>query len=82
MLKLAIAVLAAVVLLRLGLMILRGLARPLPEPPPPGEMRRVNVRYRCDICGTEARITLAADQDPPPPRHCQEEMSLVAPIDD
>ena len=82
MIKVAIAVLAAVVLLRLGLMILRGLARPLPEPPPPGEMRKVNVRYRCDICGTEARITLAADQDPPPPRHCQEDMSLVAPIDD
>jgi hypothetical protein len=82
MLKLAVAVLFAIVLLRIGLMILRALARPMPEPPPPGEMRKVNVRYRCELCGTEARITLAADEDPPPPRHCQEEMSLVAPIDD
>ena len=80
-LKLLIAVVAAVVLLRIGFAILRGLARPMPEPPPPGEMRRVNVRYRCSLCGTEARLTLAPDEDPPPPRHCQEDMTLVAPID-
>ena len=82
MVKLIVAVLVAVVLLRLGLAILRGLARPIPEPPPPGEMRKVNLRYRCSLCGTEARLTLAADEDPPPPRHCQEDMQLVAPIDD
>jgi hypothetical protein len=82
MLKVVVAVVFAVVVLRLGLAMLRGLARPIPEPPPPGEMRKVNLRYRCELCGTEARLTLAADEDPPPPRHCQEEMSLVAPIDD
>jgi hypothetical protein len=61
---------------------LRGLSRPMPEPPPPGEMRKVNLRYRCSICGAEARLTLATDEDPDPPRHCQEEMQLVTPIDD
>ncbi len=81
-LKLVIAIVVALVLLRIGFSILRGLARPVPEPPPPGEMRKVNVRYRCSICGTEARLTLAPDEDPEPPRHCQEDMSLVAPIDD
>ena len=82
MVEVVVAVLFAVVLLRLGLAILRGLARPIPEPPPPGEMRKVNLRYRCSLCGTEARLTLAADEDPPPPRHCQEDMQLVAPVDD
>lgn len=70
------------VIFRLGLMVLRMLARPVPEPPPPGEMRRVSIRYRCDICGSEVRMTLAADQQPEPPRHCLEDMELVAPIDD
>jgi hypothetical protein len=82
MIKLVVAVVFALLLLRMGLMMLRGLARPRPAPPPPGEMRRVNLRYRCSVCGTEARLTLAADEDPAPPRHCQDEMQLVAPIDD
>ena len=82
MLKLVVAVVFALLLLRIGLAMLRGLAQPYPEPPPAGEMRKVNLRYRCSICGTEARLTLAADEDPPPPRHCQDDMQLVAPIDD
>ena len=72
----------ALVLFRIGMAILRALSRPMPEPPPPGEMRKVNLRYRCSICGAEARLTLASDEDPDPPRHCQDEMQLVAPIDD
>jgi DNA-directed RNA polymerase subunit RPC12/RpoP len=44
-------------------------------------MRKVNLRYRCTLCGAEMRMTLAADEDPDPPRHCQEEMSVVAPIE-
>lgn len=70
------------VIFRLGLMVLRMLARPVPEPPPPGEMRRVSIRYRCGVCGSEVRMTLAADQEPEPPRHCLEEMELAAPLDD
>lgn len=48
------------------------------EPPPPGEMRRVNLRYRCSICAAEVKMTQAAENLPPPPRHCQEDMELVA----
>lgn len=66
------------VVLRMGFWMLRGLAQPLPEPPPPGEMRRVNLRYRCSICGVELRLTAAPNEDPAPPRHCQEDMELVA----
>jgi hypothetical protein len=64
------------------MVLLRFLGRGLPPPPPPGEMRRVNFRYRCSICGAEARLTMAADADPEPPRHCQEDMDLVASPDD
>jgi hypothetical protein len=78
LLKLVLALAAFVLIMRVGMMVLAGLARPN-EPPPPGEMRRVNLRYRCSICGTEVRMTQAAEEMPPPPRHCQEEMDLVAP---
>ena len=75
------AVLLALVIWRVGIGMLRSLTRPLPAPPPPGEMRKVNLRYRCSICGMEIRLTLANDEDPEPPRHCQEDMDLVAPVD-
>jgi threonine dehydrogenase-like Zn-dependent dehydrogenase len=60
---------------------LRGLARPIPEPPPSGELRKVKIRYRCSICGTEVRMTTATNEMPEPPRHCLEDMDLVAPIE-
>src|SRR5207302_310651 len=58
------------------------IARPLPEPPPAGELRKVKLTYRCSICGTEVRMTTANDQMPEPPRHCLEDMDLVTPVDD
>ena len=76
-----IAVLVGLVIFRLGLSMLRGLARPVPEPPPAGELRKVKIGYRCSICGAEVRMTVAADADPQPPRHCLEDMDLVAPIE-
>jgi hypothetical protein len=51
-------------------------------PPPAGELRKVNVRYRCSVCGLEIKLTLAPDEDPPPPRHCLEDMDVVAPLYD
>ncbi|HWM19257.1 MAG TPA: hypothetical protein VNO51_06195 [Ilumatobacteraceae bacterium] len=73
-------VLMAVVLWTVGIRMLRALSQPLPPPPPAGEMRRVNVRYRCGVCGVELRLTMAPDEDPPPPRHCLEDMDVVAPL--
>jgi len=81
-LKLLVAVAAAALIWRVGTAMLGGLARPLPEPPPPGELRKVRILYRCSICGTEVRMTSANDQVPEAPRHCQEDMDLVAPIED
>lgn len=82
MLRVVIALAAVVVILRVGIGILRGLAQQIPEPPPPGELRKVSIRYRCSICGAELKMLLAADQEPEPPRHCQEDMVLVAPLDE
>lgn len=76
-----IAVLAGFLIIRVGVAMLRGLARPVPEPPPAGELRKVRIAYRCSLCGAEVRMTIAPDEDPEPPRHCLEDMDLVAPID-
>jgi hypothetical protein len=76
-----LALVFAAVLWKVGIGMLRSVTRPLPDPPPAGEMRRVSLRYRCSICGVELKMTLANDQEPEPPRHCQEDMDLLAPID-
>jgi len=76
-----VAVVIGYAVLRLGLAMLRNLARPLPEPPDPGVLRKVKLEYRCSICGAEVRMTVAPDEDPEPPRHCQDEMDLVTPIE-
>ena len=74
--KLILGLLFAYIILRVGIWFLKGLAQPIAEPPPPGEMRKVNLRYRCSVCGVELRMTAAPNQDPEPPRHCMEEMEL------
>jgi hypothetical protein len=66
---------------KVGIGMLRSMTTSLPPPPPAGEMRRINVRYRCGVCGVELRMVMAPDEDPPPPKHCLEDMDLVAPID-
>jgi len=76
-----LAVLFGGVILKSGLWFLKALATPLPEPPPPGELRKVKIMFRCSICGAEVRMTAANDEDPAPPRHCQDEMDLVAPVE-
>jgi hypothetical protein len=74
--------LIAVVVWKVGVGMLRALSRPPVDPPEPGELRKVNVRYRCDVCGVELKLMLAPDDDPPPPKHCLEDMVLVAPLYD
>lgn len=81
MFKVVVAVAVGLSILWIGLIILRALARGQPEPPPAGELRKVKIGYRCSICGAELRMTVAPHEDPDPPRHCQEEMDLLAPID-
>ena len=78
----AIAVAVAYALFMTGIRTIGAFARPIPEPLPPGELRRVKLNYRCDVCGTELRLTLANDQVPEPPRHCTEPMILTTNLED
>ena len=76
----SIAVLIGAALLRVGWAMVSGLAQVPPAPPEAGLLRKVKIMYRCSNCGAEVRMTIAPDEDPEPPRHCMEDMDLVAPI--
>lgn len=78
LISVVIAIAAAYVILRIGLSIFRLLATPLPEPPPAGELRKVKLNFRCSMCGSEVRMTVATDEHPDPPRHCMSEMDLLS----
>jgi hypothetical protein len=75
------AFILALVIFRSGWFFLQSMATPPPPPPEPGTLRRVRLTYRCSVCGTEVRMTAANDEEPEPPRHCMDDMELVAPID-
>ena len=77
-LSIGVAVVVGLVIVRVGVAMLRALATPLPKPPPAGELRKVKIVYRCSLCGTEVRMTVANDQQPDPPRHCMEDMDVLS----
>ncbi|HET7719722.1 MAG TPA: hypothetical protein VFK43_07125, partial [Acidimicrobiales bacterium] len=78
--KVGVAALMVLFIWRVGRARLGGLVRPMPAAPPPGELRKVKITFRCAVCGTEVRMTMANDEVPEPPRHCMDEMELVAPV--
>ena len=82
MIRLLIAIVAMVALYRGGIWMIRTFGTKPPGPPPEGEMRRIKLNYRCELCGTELRITRAVTDDPPPPRHCMEEMTYMPGFED
>jgi hypothetical protein len=71
------AIVLGIMIFKVGLGMIRSLGSLPPEPPPEGEMRKVNLRYRCSLCGAEVRMTTAISDVPEPPRHCMEDMDLV-----
>lgn len=81
-LQVLVAVAAGVLIWKVGTAMLGSFARPVPEPPPPGELRRVRLRYKCPMCGMEIRIDRAGEELPEAPRHCMDEMELVGTPDD
>ncbi len=80
--RVAVATVSAYLILGTGMSIIGAFARPVPEPPPPGELRRVKLTYRCSSCGAELRMHLANDQVPEPPRHCAEAMELTTDLNE
>lgn len=79
--NIVIAVAGGLAILALGIWSLRFFVQPPPAPPPAGELRKVSITYECHSCGSQVKMTVAPTEDPEPPRHCLEEMSLVAPIE-
>ncbi len=77
-----IAIAAAYLIWRVGLALLAMFAATPPEPPPPGELRKVRLTFRCEVCGSEVQMRVAPSEDPDPPRHCMDEMVLVTPVDE
>jgi hypothetical protein len=77
--RLLIAIAAAVLLYLIAVRLVRALMRPgPPDEPDPANLRPVDYRYRCGVCGAEVTMTAAPGEDvPEPPRHCKEDMSLV-----
>jgi hypothetical protein len=83
LLRILIALVAAVVLYLIGAAMVRNFAR---TPPPPDEpdvtvLEDVDYRYRCIVCGAQAVVYAAPEGElPDPPRHCREPMALVPPV--
>jgi hypothetical protein len=81
--KIAAAVVAIVVLYVVGAGMVRSFngEPPFSQPPEPGELKPVDFRYRCIVCGALVTMTAAPDGDvPEAPRHCREDMLLVSDI--
>jgi hypothetical protein len=73
-LRVVIAVVAAVSIYVVGASVLRKFKLAPPEEPDPADLRPVDVRFRCQVCGAEVTMTVSASDDPEAPRHCREDM--------
>lgn len=77
-LRVLVALTAAVVVYVFGAAILRKFKVPPPPEPDPADLEAVDYRYRCIVCGAEVTMTAAPSGEiPEPPRHCREDMALV-----
>lgn len=49
-----------------------------PSEPDPESLEKVNLAYRCSVCGAEVTMTVAPQGDVlDAPRHCKEDMYLT-----
>ncbi|HEX5587713.1 MAG TPA: hypothetical protein VFZ17_10415 [Acidimicrobiia bacterium] len=76
-LRILIAVAVAVTLYVIGASMLRKFHVAPPAEPDPDDIKPVNLRFRCIVCGAEVTMTAAQEGDPEAPRHCREDMVLV-----
>ncbi|HUF85113.1 MAG TPA: hypothetical protein VMQ81_11035 [Acidimicrobiia bacterium] len=76
-LRIVVAVVAAVVIYVVGAAILRKFKIAPPEEPDPAQLRPVDARFRCSVCGAEVTMTVSASDEPEAPRHCREDMVRV-----
>jgi hypothetical protein len=78
-LRIVLALAAAVTIYVIGAAILRKFHIAPPPEPDPAALVPVDVHFRCAVCGAEVTMTAAPDEEPSAPRHCREEMEPVGP---
>jgi hypothetical protein len=71
-----LAIGVGLVLYVIGASMLRKFHQAPPAEPDPDDIKPVNLRFRCIVCGAEVTMTAAQD-DPEAPRHCREDMVLA-----
>jgi len=82
-LKVFVALAAAVVIYLIGARMIGNFSKSEP-PPDPSEipLEDVDYRYRCIVCGAQAVLFSAPEGEvPEAPRHCREPMVLVTPVE-
>ena len=82
-LKVAIALAAAVVIYLIAARSIANFSRsePLPDPSE-AELEDVDLRYQCIVCGAQLVLYAAPEGElPAAPRHCREPMLLVTPVE-
>jgi hypothetical protein len=77
--RIAIAAVAGVLIYVVGAAVISKFKITPPASPDPESVVPVDLRFRCIVCGAEVTMTAAnAEADIEPPRHCREDMVLVA----
>jgi hypothetical protein len=76
-LRILVGVAVAVTLYVIGANMLRKFHVAPPAEPDPDDIKPVNLRFRCVVCGAEVTMTAAQEGDPEAPRHCREDMLLI-----
>lgn len=81
-LRLLLALGAAVLLYLVGASLVRNFARaePPPDEPDLDALEDVDYRYQCIVCGAQVVLYAApGGEAPEAPRHCREPMALITP---
>jgi hypothetical protein len=76
-LRIALGVAVALTVYVIGASMLRKFQLAPPEEPDPDDIKPVNLRFRCIVCGAQVTMTAAQGDDPEAPRHCREDMVLI-----
>jgi hypothetical protein len=81
--RVLIAVLAAVLLYLIAARSIGNFSKGDPPPDPnERELEDVDYRYQCIVCGAQLVLFAAPEGEvPAPPRHCREPMTLVTRVD-
>ena len=78
-LRSAVALVAAILIYVVGAAMIKTFHVDPADEPDPDAVVPVDLRYRCIVCGAEVTMTSAqSGEEPDAPRHCREDMVLVA----